>query len=452
MNIVPLKLVKDSTDGMMFGQIFPIMVVPALYLIRNGMLADFMNSSVDPDQMLERIRKAVAGHSQIPPPPSPVVSTPTAASIPLSPVVPTVAPPASPAVNVQHANAVTEPQPASITPTPSTSELTPAAASQAPAIASVGSSSSASTRNAPARTAHQADTLKELMKERKLKREKEEREAEKKRELDRRSSSKTLTEAQKDLKEKQAKKLKDQIEKDKREEIEYKKRVKQALEEDKARRKAEREKAQAAVAASAAQSSPLDSPVVLPSDVRAQNSGLLQARNDAAPALAFDSSRLNIRLFDGSSIRNTFKATDTLEQVRAWINANQEGEDNAYNIVQFIPSRTFTDESKMLRDLELCPSATLVLKRTATSSSAYGGSGDGAVPTLIGYGWSALGLAGKLASSAYNTVSYYNPLSATNAIPPSGSSTGGSSGSARGGHSAQSATDKKKDRETSYNG
>ena len=129
-----------------------------------------------------------------------------------------------------------------------------------------------------------------------------------------------MTEAQKELKDKQAQKLKDQIEKDKREEIEYKKRVKQALEEDKARRKAEREKAQAAIAASAAQSSPMDSPVVLPSDIRAQNSGLLEARNDAAPALAYESSRLNIRLFDGSSIRNTFKATDTLEQVRSWIN------------------------------------------------------------------------------------------------------------------------------------
>ncbi|KAG0290344.1 hypothetical protein BGZ96_006169 [Linnemannia gamsii] len=436
MNLVPLKLVKDSPDGMMFGQIFPIMVVPALYLIRNGMLVDFMNNSVDPDHMLERIRKAVAGHSQIPPP-SPVVPTPAAASTPLSPVAPPLAP-ASPAVSVQHPTAVTDPQPASITSTPSTPVPTPATASQAPVTTSVGPSS-APIRNAPARTANQADTLKELMKERKLKREKEEREAEKKRELDRRSSSKTLTEAQNDLKEKQAKKLKDQIEKEKREEIEYKKRVKQALEEDKARRKAEREKAQAAIAASAAQSSPLDSPVVLPSDIRAQNSGLLQARNDAAPALAFESSRLNIRLFDGSSIRNTFKATDTLEQVRDWINANQEGDENAYNIVQLIPSRTFTDESKMLRDLELCPSATLVLKRTVTSSSAYGGSGDGAVPTLIGYGWSAFGLAGKLATSAYNTVSYYNPLSATNAIPPSGSSTGGSSSSAQGGHTAQSA-------------
>lgn len=41
---------------------------------------------------------------------------------------------------------------------------------------------------------------------------------------------------------------------------------------------------------------------------------------------------------------------------------NQEGDETAYNIAEFIPSRTFTDESKMLRDLELCPSATLVLK------------------------------------------------------------------------------------------
>lgn len=224
--------------------------------------------------------------------------------------------------------------------------------------------------------------------------------AAKQRELDRRSSSKVLTDAQRELTEKQNKKLKDQIEKEKREEAEYKKRVKQALEEDKARRRAEREKAQAALAASQSSSS-LNAPrdqvveeVLTPHEIRAQNAGLREARNDAAPALACESSRLNIRLFDGSSIRNTFKATDTLEQVRQWINEvkaradlvmrsklnlglrllicsplplffcgqNQEGDENAYNIVQLIPARTFTDETKMLRDLELCPSATLVLK------------------------------------------------------------------------------------------
>ncbi|KAF9087750.1 hypothetical protein BGX23_007913 [Mortierella sp. AD031] len=451
MNLITLKLFKDSPDGMMFGQIFPIMDVPALYLIRNGMLVDFINSSVDADQMLGRIRKAVAGHSQIPPPPTSVSPAPVAAPTPTTPIVPTAAP-ISPTVSAPLPTGAVVSVSESVIAAPSAPKpaSTATTTSAAPTTASVGSSSSSSNRNAPARATNQAETLKELMKERKLKREKEEREVAKQREIDRRSSSKALTEAQKELKDKQAKKLKDQIEKEKREEIEYKKRVKQALEEDKARRKAEREKAQAAATASTAQSSPLDSPVVLPSDIRAQNSGLLQARNDAAPALAFESSRLNIRLFDGSSIRNTFKATDTLEQVRGWINANQEGDENAYNIVQLIPSRTFTDESKMLRDLELCPSATLVLKRTATSSSAYGGSGDGAVPTLIGYGWSALGFAGKLASTAYNTVSYYSPLSTSNA--GEGTSSSSSRTGSQEDHTSQSAASKKKDRETSYNG
>ncbi|KAG0335008.1 hypothetical protein BG005_004690, partial [Podila minutissima] len=116
-----------------------------------------------------------------------------------------------------------------------------------------------------------------------------------------------------------------------------------------------------------------------------------------------------------------------------------EGDENAYNIVQLIPARTFTDETKMLRDLELCPSATLVLKQITSASSAYGGSDGGAVPTLMGYGWSAVNLAGKLASSAYSTVSYYNPLSGGQGS--SGSSSSGSvSGSGNGGRGGRDDT------------
>ncbi|KAF9316245.1 hypothetical protein BG003_002155 [Podila horticola] len=416
-NLISLKLVRDSPDGMMFGQIFPIMVVPALYLIRNGLLTDFMNSSVDEDQMLERIQKAINGHSQIPPPP--VISSPASPAAAPQPSASTPTPEASPSPTVAPAPVATH----------VVEPVSPAAPSSS-STSSIPSTPSASTA---APKVDQAEELKELMKQRKLWREKEEKEAAKQRELDRRSSSKVLTSAQRELADKQNKKLKDQIEKEKREEAEYKKRVKQALEEDKARRRAEREKAQAALTASQSSSSlsgPRDQEapeVLLPHEVRAQNAGLRAARNDAAPALACESSRLNIRLFDGSSIRNTFKATDTLEQVRKWINENQEGDENAYNIVQLIPARTFADETKMLRDLELCPSATLVLKEIASSSSAYGGSGGGAVPTLMGYGWSAVSLAGKLASSAYSTVSHYNPLSGGQGSSGSGSGSGSSS-------------------------
>ncbi|KAK3809971.1 MAG: hypothetical protein J3Q66DRAFT_443564 [Benniella sp.] len=424
LNLVALKLNKDSPDGAMFGQIFPIIMVPALYLIRSGMLADFMNSTVDVEQMIARVEKAVDGHFQIPPPPNASVQTTTAASTTPPEDSASTAPPAtSPSASV-----VPQSESPIVTADPSTVD-----------IASSSSSANPTAQPAAANTPRidNAQALRELMNERKLKREMEEREAEKQREIDRRVSSKALAEAKKELQEKQNKKLKEQLEKEKLAEAEYKKKVKQALEEDKARRKAEKEKAKA----TAAQSRPEE--ILTPGDIRAQNAGLKEARNDAGSALAYDSSRLNIRLFDGSSIRNTFKATDTLEQVRQWIDQNQGQCDETYNIVQLIPPRTFTDESKMLRDLDLCPSATLVLKKTTASSSAYSGSGDQPAASLMQYGWSALGYAGRMASSAFSTVSSYNPL-ATEPSTSSGSSSSRSQSTDR--------DSKKSDREVSYNG
>lgn len=428
LNLVSLRLVKDSPDGIMFGQIFPVIIVPSLYLIRNGMLTDFMNSNVDIDQMVTRIERATNGHSQIPIPPNTAIQSAAPAS-----GVTTDSPSSNDSTLTPSSTlAALQPEPQVVAESPSTTE-SPVASS------SVDPDTQSSTTTSPL---DQAQVLKDLMKERKLKREKEEREAEKQREINRRASSKALSDAQKELKDKQAKDQRVQIEKDRQEEAEYKRKVKQALEEDKARRKAEKEKSKAAAAALHS----LTEEVLTPGDIRAQNAGLMQARNDAGPALAYDSSRLNIRLFDGSSIRNTFKATDTLEDVRKWIDENQQC-DYAYNIVQLIPSRTFADESLMLRDLELCPSATLVLKKTATASSAYGGSGKETNQGLMQYGWSALSFAGKMASSAYTTVAYYNPLASSEASGSDNNTRPHATDRASG-----SASSKKTDREVSYNG
>lgn len=50
----------------------------------------------------------------------------------------------------------------------------------------------------------------------------------------------------------------------------------------------------------------------------------------------------------------------------------------------------------------------------------------------MSYGWSAVSIAGKLASSAYSTVSYYNPLSGDQGSSGSGSGNGSGSGSRSG--------------------
>ncbi|KAF9976457.1 hypothetical protein BGZ73_008525 [Actinomortierella ambigua] len=439
LDLVALKLTKESQDGALFGQIYPIMSLPAVYLIRNGLLADFLPAQVEPAQMLERIQKAVQGHFAIPPPPGVLSSTNANASS--SSATP---PPPSPAA-------------AAATPTPHA----PVAAAASPTTSTTTTTTSTTTTS----TSHQESVqkLKQLQEERRIQREKEEREAAKKRELDRRANSKLMQEAQTELKEKEAKKIKEQLEREKREEAEYRKRLKQQLEEDKQRRKAEREKereqleaakraaALAATGASETTTHEDSSPeVVTPSEVRQQNSGLWNARNDASSSLSCATTRLNVRLFDGSSIRNVFQATDTLSVVREWIDQNRGEDDTPYNIVQVIPPRMFADEDKTLRDLDLCPSATLVLKPIVRSTDAYGGSGSGVVSSVMGLGWSAWNLAGKAASAAYSTVSYYNPLSG---------SEGSSSSNVHGSPSSSSSARAKKDdsdrdprRNTTYNG
>ncbi|KAF9162141.1 hypothetical protein DFQ26_003827 [Actinomortierella ambigua] len=501
LNLVALKVLKDSQDGALFGQIYPIMSLPAVYLIRNGLLADFLPAQVEPAQMLERIQKAVQGHFAIPPPPGTLLpTTGTGASSSTTP------PPTAPVPTVSSA----PPVPTQASQPPVATAVFPSEASPLPASPSPSSSSPAitttSTSQQQQQQQQQQDTLQKLkqkQEERRVQREKEEREAEKKRELERRANSKALQDARAELKDKEAKKIKDQLEREKREEAEYRKKLKQQLEEDKQRRKAEREKERerleaakrAAAAAgegegsvvtttassttttttttattaqrggfgSGALSPPLprqrpssayeDNPqVVTPSEVRQQNSGLWNARNDASSSLACESTRLNIRLFDGSSIRNVFQATDALSVVRQWIDQNRGEDETPYNIVQVIPPRMFTDEEKTLRDLDLCPSATLVLKPIVRSTSAYGGSGSGAVTSLMGLGWSALSLAGKAASAAYNTVSYYNPLQesgTSNSSNPHGpSSSSPSPSSAR----AKKDDDDRDKHRTTYNG
>ncbi|KAG0241921.1 hypothetical protein BGW41_005086 [Actinomortierella wolfii] len=471
LDLVALKVMKESQDGVLFGQVYPIMSVPAVYLIRNGLLVDFLPAHVEPTQMLERIQKAVQGHFAIPPPPGTLHST-TGATAPATSssnaISPVASSPASTPALVPAAAAASPSTPPqqqqNATAAVSTSESTnPPTSSSSTSVSATSVPSTEPTSSSTSNQESVKEKLKKLQEERRIQREKEEREAAKKRELERRANSKALQEAQSELKEKEARKLKEKIEREKREEAEYRKKLKQQLEEDKQRRRAEREKAeQERLAAAAAAKRDAGSPptgngaaeVLTPSEVRSQNSGLWNARNDASSSLACESTRLNVRLFDGSSIRNVFQAVDTLSTVRQWIDQNR-GEDNTpYNIVQVIPPRTFTDEEKSLRDLDLCPSATLVLKPIVRSADAYGGSGGGAVSSLMGLGWSALSLAGKAASAAYNTVAYYNPLRESNAA--SSSSVYGDSHSSSSSSSARAKKDDDDDRDkrrtTTYNG
>ncbi|KAI9328292.1 hypothetical protein BDR26DRAFT_59441 [Obelidium mucronatum] len=90
---------------------------------------------------------------------------------------------------------------------------------------------------------------------------------------------------------------------------------------------------------------------------------------------------------DGSNIRSKFAASDTLASVREFIKQTLASTSSiaAFEIVQVHPSRFFSisDEERSLKDLDLLPSASLLVKFSLSQSSAYPASSSGIVSTLL---------------------------------------------------------------------
>lgn len=91
---------------------------------------------------------------------------------------------------------------------------------------------------------------------------------------------------------------------------------------------------------------------------------------------------IQVRLFDGSTIRNRFSGTDTLNDVRSWVNEARGDGKEAFTfkvLLTPLPSRTIdvTEEHKTLRELELTPSSTLILLRVTGPKAAYPASSAG---------------------------------------------------------------------------
>jgi hypothetical protein len=106
--------------------------------------------------------------------------------------------------------------------------------------------------------------------------------------------------------------------------------------------------------------------------------------------------RLQVRLFDGRSIRSSFTPTQTIRgDVRPWLD-EQMGEDNRpYNLKHILtplPNRTLSvaEESQTLQDLSLGSTANLVMVPVQTYTTAYAAAGS---------------LPGRGISAVYNVVS-----------------------------------------------
>ncbi|KAF7170252.1 hypothetical protein CNMCM5623_002729 [Aspergillus felis] len=151
--------------------------------------------------------------------------------------------------------------------------------------------------------------------------------------------------------------------------------------------------------------------------------------------------RLQVRLFDGSSVRNSFAPTQTIRgDVRPWLDGLLQDEKRPYNLKHILtplPSRTLTiaDEERTLEDLGLGSTANLVMIPINSYTEAYNSSGS-SLPVRAAY--SAYGLLSSAVGTATGLVGSfigYNPTSSDS----SGSAPTASSSSGNGARSPQPA-------------
>ncbi|KAK9372936.1 uncharacterized protein V1513DRAFT_480867 [Lipomyces chichibuensis] len=364
---VPLRLVNGSTEAGYFAQIFPIVSVPSLYIVSNGVMVDYIAGSIDSSSFTERIQKALIPTSTLSADMSSSQSTFPATS---RSDADSVAPELNLVSDFEGSSSVAT-QPVGVNP-------------------DIESPSTASTVRLSAE---------EQLKERKA-------HIENKLKADKEKKKQTLP-----IKHIEsgptANKYQEQLRRKRLQETEERQRILKLLQDDREERKSRSHRDDSTTASRPSLSTSPDP------ESRAHK------RAPSADTDHHNVSALAIRLFDGSSMKNRFPLNATLGDVRQWIDANRTDGDAPYSILSQFPHKVFSasDEIETLVTLQLHPSATLILKPVSNYSSAYTpktsiGHVQSGLQSGITWAWGALGtfLGLGYAEPAGNDEDYYmNP-------------------------------------------
>ncbi|KAL0145963.1 hypothetical protein V8B55DRAFT_1466789 [Mucor lusitanicus] len=335
---VAVAMERNSENAALFGQYYPIQAVPILYFIKQGTIRDFGIETLTSQEIIDKINA------------------------------------------VNQISTVPAQQPASVAP------ATPVPAPQPPANDTTHTVDTASTSNTDTtRKAEQNDEInakkaemqRQLEQVRKERAEREKQEA-KDREIKRRQEAKMLQEAQQSRVDKENKIYFEKIKKERQEDEAHKKKVREQIARDRAEKIAQRN------AEKQRQNSTLSSTTLLAEEGTSSSSSLSNSSSHHVY------SNLNIRQLDGSNIRHQFEAASTLSEVRHWIQENRtEDAKKPYKLSSQFPTRLFTeaDDATTLKDLNLCPSATIIMKPLKAGSSsvrsAISGGNNGGVTGYI---------------------------------------------------------------------
>lgn len=334
---VVLRLQAGSQEAGYLAAIFPLPKTPTVVIIKTGQLKEYVAAGTTKEEFLRRVGNAFAGQAGDQ---SQAGSAGTAQAGSPAPATPVSAPDTTAVVP-------------SVQATSSSGEAAPA--SSAP--------------NAPTPQPSEADRRREA-----ARKEREEIEKERRRKEKGKMAAEESQPQDSDPRPKQpdtVKKASQKLAEQKAKAREERARVLKLIADDKAERKARDElrRQERELERRAAMGDNVSSPLPETSSTSAPASSAARKHDQCA---------IQVRLFDGSTIRTRFPSKATLSQdVRKWIDENRTDGKEPYTfkvILTPLPNRAVdhaTEEEQSLEALELTPSATLVLTPVDRYSEAY---------------------------------------------------------------------------------
>uniref|UniRef100_A0A8B9PKR7 UBX domain protein 1 n=1 Tax=Apteryx owenii TaxID=8824 RepID=A0A8B9PKR7_APTOW len=200
----------------------------------------------------------------------------------------------------------------------------------------------------------QTKRMMELIAQKQREREEREKRETIEREKQRRKQGQELSLIRQRLQEEEMKKLAEQRRREKMEEKLAKQRVREKIERD----KAERAKKFGAGSGTQGSAEPAAAPVVPSSPSQ-----------EPPTKREYDQCRIQVRLLDGTSLTQTFKAKEQLAAVRLYVELNRKDGEEPFSLLTTFPRRVFTEEDmeKPLQELGLVPSAVLIVAKKCNS-------------------------------------------------------------------------------------
>jgi len=320
-NMICIRLENGTPTCSQFAAIYPVILIPSIYFIDSSTGVDIeITGGVITKESLstsfEKVKKSVGG-----------VEVPAK----------------EPSENVE---SVPE---ASVSVVKSESSAVPASSAVSAASSSVSAGQSSLNER--------VERAKQLVEQRKMEKERDEQEKEKSKEVERREIGKAMLERKRMLEEKELRDAAAQRRKDKEEERLAREKVKAQLEQDKLEK---RMKFQAEKAAE--------------QELRKENekAALASAAEEAERRAAerATSARIQFRLPDGSSQTQLFPSESPLSEVYNFVRTGLTTKYSNFSLSTTFPRRNLDtlDMSNTLKNLQLAPSATVMVLPTASSS------------------------------------------------------------------------------------